>query len=476
VRRRDGRHGNGAAWRWVPVVLVLAVLAAAVAGWRYDLGPRWFGTGEPEEPSTPAAIAPPPGLELPALEPPEPVAEPAPATPTADPAKVQRVVDRFVDEKKLGRSVHVVVGNLSGGRPLVSYGADPAMPASTTKLLTSTAALEVLGPEHTFATTVVSEGRDRITLVGGGDPLLAAKPDPVLRPERADVVTLARQTAAALRAEGVRRVRLGYDASLFSGPGYSPTWPPTYRLDVVSPISALWVDEGRAPVYPGRTDDPPAYAAAAFAAALAKAGVKVQGSPQQTQAAPDAEEVARVTSPTVAEIVEHVLEVSDNEGAEVLARQTALASGEPGSFTGGAAAVTAALQGLGIRTPGLVLHDGSGLSRDDRIDPDTLVDVLRTASADDRPELRAVVTGLPVAGYTGSLAFRFADVAHPGRVRAKTGTLMHVSGLAGLATDLDGVPMAFALIADKVRSVDEWEARVILDDLAAALGACHCSR
>ena len=60
-------------------------------------------------------------------------------------------------------------------------------------------------------------------------------------------------------------------------------------------------------------------------------------------------------------------------------------------------------------------------------------------------------------------------------MRAKTGTLMHVSGLAGLATDLDGVPMVFALIADKVRSVDEWEARVILDDLAAALGACHCA-
>ncbi len=49
------------------------------------------------------------------------------------------------------------------------------MPASTTKLLTTTAALATLGPEHVFETDVVSEGRRRIVLVGGGDPLLAGR-------------------------------------------------------------------------------------------------------------------------------------------------------------------------------------------------------------------------------------------------------------------------------------------------------------
>ncbi len=49
------------------------------------------------------------------------------------------------------------------------------MPASTLKILTAAAALEVLGPDHTFATRVVAGGRSRLTLVGGGDPFLAAK-------------------------------------------------------------------------------------------------------------------------------------------------------------------------------------------------------------------------------------------------------------------------------------------------------------
>ena len=59
-----------------------------------------------------------------------------------------------------------------------------------------------------------------------------------------------------------------------------------------------------------------------------------------------------------------------------------------------------------------MLYDGSGLSRDNRLDPRVLVDVLRLAMRPEHPELRAVLTGLPVAGFTGSLADRM-DLGPP---------------------------------------------------------------
>ncbi len=78
--------------------------------------------------------------------------------------------------------------------------------------------------------------------------------------------------------------------------------------------------------------------------------------------------------------------------------------------------------------------------------------------------------GLPVAGFTGSLETRFEDAAPQGRgrVRAKTGTLTGVSALAGVATDLDGNPMVFVLMADRVALEDTLDAREALDALAAA--------
>ena len=297
-------------------------------------------------------------------------------------------------------------------------------------------------------------------------------------PHRADIVDLARQTAAALREQGRKRVALSYDDSLFAGPEVNPHWPDDYVPDgVVSPITALWVDEGRAASGFGRVADPSATAADEFASQLARFGVQVTGRPGEAQAAPSAAELASVSSAPLSQIVEWVLTVSDNEGAEVLARQVGLAVSDEGSFEAGVAGVLRTLRRLGVDTSTAVVYDGSGLSRDNRLEPRTLVDVLRVAAAPAHPELGSTLTGLPVAGFTGSLEDRFADVAPQGRglVRAKTGTLTGVSSLAGTVTDQDGSTMVFALMADRVRLPNTLDARDALDDAAAALAACHCS-
>jgi D-alanyl-D-alanine carboxypeptidase len=81
-----------------------------------------------------------------------------------------------------------------------SYGADLVTPASTMKLVTAAAALESLGPDHRFRTTVVAGVNTRqIVLVGGGDPLLGRAPvSQDVYPARADVRTLAAATATCL--------------------------------------------------------------------------------------------------------------------------------------------------------------------------------------------------------------------------------------------------------------------------------------
>ena len=82
-----------------------------------------------------------------------------------------------------------------------------------------------------------------------------------------------------------------------------------------------------------------------------------------------------------------------------------------------------------------------------------------------------MITGLPVAGFTGSLANRM-DLGPPagrGRVRAKTGTLTGVTSLAGIAADVDGNAMVFVLMADRVRKNKDLLARVAMDNAAASL-------
>jgi len=446
------------------VVLALVVLAG---GATYALGwiDHWRGTDVPVAPTpTPLALTP---LTVGSTQ----VAATHDAgTPKAK--AVRRALAGPLGDERLGKRVHAVVAPLSGG-PVLAENATLATPASTTKLLTTSAALETLGSDHRFTTTVTRSGT-RLTLVGGGDPLLSSD----------DLAGLARTTARGLRADGVATVRLAYDTSLFTGPSVSPHWPKTYvPEDVVAPISPLSVDEGHEPGYDGelgtedddRTTDPAGDAARAFAADLRKAGITVKGTPGSGRARGSV--VARHASEPLGRIVEHTLQYSDNEAAEILARQVGLETGEGGSFTGGVRGVVATLGDLGVPASDIRLHDGSGLSRQDLINPLAIADVLQAAAGGGHPELSAVLSGLPVAGFEGSLATRFEDDSRTtlGDVRAKTGTLTGVHALAGIVTDTRGTPMVVVLMADRVSDTGGLDARDALDEAMAALTSCDCS-
>ena len=461
---------------WFPEAVVVLLVAAAVANLAFDLDERWFGLDHADAREQPAQVLPPAGLDLVAGSPAPPVAGSAPGGAVSD-AAVRQALSPHVGDPSLGPHVDVAVADIAGDRTVFDSGGGAVTPASTTKLLTTTAALEELGEMTRFRTAVRQASR-QIVLVGGGDPFLATTRAAAkgLYPARATLDDLAARTASALTKQGVTRVRLAYDDSLFSGPAVNPAWPPSYLPEnVVPPITALWADEGKGP--DGRyVADPSATAAAGFAQLLAAHGVAVRGVPQRAASTDSDTEIAAVESAPLGEIVERTLAVSDNNAAEVLAHHVGIAVRHDGSFAGGAAGVLEVLQRLGVDTTGASLYDGSGLSRRDRLPAATLLGVLRTATSPEHPGLRSVVTGLPVAGFTGSLQWRFDDApaAARGRVRAKTGTLTGVSGLAGIVTDLDGNRMAFVAIADKISPPQTLAARRALDLIAGSLAACHC--
>jgi D-alanyl-D-alanine carboxypeptidase/D-alanyl-D-alanine-endopeptidase (penicillin-binding protein 4) len=209
---------------------------------------------------------------------------------------------------------------------------------------------------------------------------------------------------------------------------------------------------------------------------LTRSGVAVAGTPRRVRAAPSAPSLAVVQSAPLSDIVAVTLDTSDNTEAEVLARLGACAAGGPGSFVGAAAHNVKAAAALGVPVTGIRLYDGSGLARTDLIPPQTLTTLLTKVATSDQPGMRAIFAGLPVAGYTGTLVNRFQDRltrVGAGVVRAKTGTLMGVSTLAGVTVDADGRLLAFAFMADH-RTPKLGSARELVDRAASTLAACGC--
>ncbi|MGN9756088.1 D-alanyl-D-alanine carboxypeptidase/D-alanyl-D-alanine endopeptidase [Streptomyces sp. SD31] len=375
----------------------------------------------------------------------------------------------LLDVPELGTRGTAAIVDVATGKRLYGDGAsEPLIPASTTKIATAAAALAALGPDHRLTTrTALEPDTKELVLVGGGDPTLTARKE---ADGWASLRELADETAAALKKRNVREVTLSYDKTLYAGPELHPIGV----NDNLAPVSALMADEARtddstsgpAP----RVTDPAKDAAAQFASFLADHGIKTT-SPGPSKATNRAEPLAEVSSPPLSTLVERMLTNSDNDIAEALARHTAVASGQRADFDGAGEAIGAQLKKLGLPVSGAAFKDGSGLNRDDRLTADLLTSLLARAADPTRPQLRATLTGLPVAGFTGTLTSRYTDGA-AGVVRAKTGTLTGVNALAGTVVDQDGHLLAFAFLA--TNTTDPAAAQSALDRTATALAACGC--
>lgn len=455
---------------WLVALTVLLVVAAVtVAG--LDLAGRLPGglVADPRPTATPSPrLDPRPVGAPPVLAPASTVGVPSPgAVPVG-------ALQRLLTSGPLGKAPGALVVDAASGEPLLDReGSRARTPASVLKLTTAAAAVTTLDPESRLTTRVVrGEDPGQIVLVGGGDATLTRRRSSGF-PGLADLVTLADRTAEALRAAGVASVTVRVDDSLFSGPAVSPYWPSTYvSSGVVSPVSALSLDGGRVTARSDtRSADPALAAGQQLARLLTRRGLQVDGQVTRAVAAPGTPEVVAVESPTVAELAELMLSTSDNDIAESLLRLVAVAGGRPGTFVDGTAVVAETLAGLGVPVDGLTLLDGSGLARGSAIAPATLAGLLVLAAQDTSDAaLDHLLTGLPVAGFSGTLATRYGagrDGAAAGLVRAKTGTLTGVSTLAGVTT-VGGRAVVFVVMADRVPG-DTLAAQAVLDRFAARL-------
>ncbi|WP_432787797.1 D-alanyl-D-alanine carboxypeptidase/D-alanyl-D-alanine endopeptidase [Novosphingobium rhizosphaerae] len=411
------------------------------------------------------------------------------------------------------------------GTVVAQRNADARMvPASTTKLFTTAAALATLPatdqPDTTGGASVSLEGagsRPDVVLRGHGDARLSAAPDCTVD----CLATLA--DAIAARTRRVGQV-IGDDSAMAD-----ERWPSGMSWDnMATPsgtaVSALTLDDNialatviagaegtpakiEAPVglavtgtvmsvragpvavarstlpgsdrwqlggtipagsnlrVPLAVADPAARAAAVLRAMLVARGVAVRGPALARHrlgtASPEPTTLARLVPPPLADDVALTLRNSQNLHAELLLRRLA----PSGTVADGIAARTAALAPVGLVPGSVSLYDGSGMSTYNRVTPRALVTLLRWGQAQSWGG--TWIGGFPVAGQSGTLKNRLRGTALEGKLRAKTGTLLGTQALAGVLPTADGHTLAFAVLVGDLP--EGTSATAVVDTLLLAL-------
>ncbi|MGI8459237.1 MAG: D-alanyl-D-alanine carboxypeptidase/D-alanyl-D-alanine endopeptidase [Propionibacteriaceae bacterium] len=197
---------------------------------------------------------------------------------------------------------------------------------------------------------------------------------------------------------------------------------------------------------------PDLYAAAVFRTQLTKAGIRVSG-PTVTARTPSRGRLVIATdySMRLDQLLVPFLKLSNNLHAEALTKAMGRKRSNSGSWQAGTAATRAYLRSIKVSTAGLVLRDGSGLTRANRISTTTMGSLLVKVRRQSWSS--SFYAALPVAGVTqrllgGTLRHRMNGTAAVGNARGKTGTLTGVTALSGYVRDRGGRLYAFAMISN----------------------------
>ncbi|OLT28807.1 D-alanyl-D-alanine carboxypeptidase/D-alanyl-D-alanine-endopeptidase [Nocardiopsis sp. CNR-923] len=211
--------------------------------------------------------------------------------------------------------------------------------------------------------------------------------------------------------------------------------------------------EDAEPVVRLRTvDEPAAFTGHLFRQALERHGVRVRGEValgEMPEDRSDAEVVADHESDALGELMPALMKFSNNGHAEMLVKSIGRAVADEGSWSAGMAGVEGAVAGLGVNTEDVVFHDGSGLSRTDRVTADAVSELL--GQSRDASWYGTWLASIPVAGdpdpwVGGTLTNRMRGTAADGVVQAKTGTMTGVSALSGYVTGPDGRDLVFSVV------------------------------
>jgi D-alanyl-D-alanine carboxypeptidase/D-alanyl-D-alanine-endopeptidase (penicillin-binding protein 4) len=393
-------------------------------------------------------------------------------TPTAD-ARDCSIAELALDNRLVG--LHAQVLNPTTNEVLFDVQGDvPAQTASVMKLLTATAALQVLGPNYRVQTRVYADldNPGHIVIVGAGDPTLSrarAGVQSVYRdaPKLADLAVQINTWA-----KGTPITNITLDSTYFEPEGWDPGNPESERtIGYQSIVTALQVDGDRAnPTV--QTSPRSADPVNAVGVALKKAIGPLASSATLTQdiAGENLQEIASVRSQPISEWIEHMLSVSDNTESEFLARLVSKQLGYSGARDSLDVALKAALTRAGLSTLDLVLLDGSGSNEGNRV-PATFINALLKKVLNENGDLGVIKRALPIAAETGSLANRFKgdNIDAAGKIFAKTGWTKSEYSLAGIIKAKDGTDLVFSVAA--IGNVNST-AKDAIDNLVTGIYRC----
>jgi D-alanyl-D-alanine carboxypeptidase/D-alanyl-D-alanine-endopeptidase (penicillin-binding protein 4) len=410
-------------------------------------------------------------------------------------------------------SLYAWVAPVEGGTPWLTHQSSAlAHPASVMKLVTSMAALDRLGPLFQWHTPVYTDGH-HLYVQGRGDPRLvnerlwlllrqvmavhgpvvagdlvldrSAYAIPAIDPGAFDGEPLkpynvrpdalmVNQKSVLLNfrpdtARGVARVSsdtalagVQWPATVPLGTGACQDWRTGLQLDATDPARPRF--GGRLPAscgekgWPLASADPASFNGQAIESQWRALGGRVRGRVREGRAPAGAALVTEGLSPALPEVLRDMNKHSNNLIAQHLL--LALSPGQPdapATWEGARAEVQALVQAQGCREDELVIDNGSGLSREERISARCLGRLLQWAWT--QPWMPELLGSLPVAGIE-TTARRVTSVA--GRAHLKTGSLANVAALAGVVHGVDGHRHAVVVMLNHPQAASA-EARAVLD-------------
>jgi D-alanyl-D-alanine carboxypeptidase/D-alanyl-D-alanine-endopeptidase (penicillin-binding protein 4) len=394
----------------------------------------------------------------------------------------------------------ISVRDLTTDKPLFSHNAQKSLrPASTQKLLTAIAALDILGAAHELETRVCYDGTiDSIRLkrplaatlpadtVAESAPLVPDSAEVVCRILRGNVYVVGgydplfstfdlRQAASAIRQLGIDSIAgqlvgiVSMTDTLRLGSGWCWDDVPSTNCPYLSPLRV-----NRGLTDDGRTERVSAQPEREVLRLLAQQlrALQVGCDPQSCRIVADRPVPSGALllyrrAHTLTQVMKEMMKESDNLHAESVFFQLAAHARPLGATSKDAAAlVRATAEKAGGAGASLRVADGSGLSLYNYVTAETLTQLLRYAQL--RPGLYSALLGsLPVAGVDGTLKRRMTSGPAFGKVFAKTGTVAGVISLAGYAQAANGHLLAFTILCNG--AMQAAEARAFQDRLCEAL-------
>ncbi|MEO8577519.1 MAG: gephyrin-like molybdotransferase Glp [Gemmatimonadales bacterium] len=306
-------------------------------------------------------------------------------------------IDSLVNDPMFANAqIGLLIVNPRTGDTLYSRNAGKLfMPASNQKLLTSSVALHQLGPNYRFRTVIGKRGELRDGVLNG-DLFVVGRGDPSISDRmRGSAYTAMQAIADSLSARGIRRINgaLRPGGNAFPDSIYAYGWEYDDLTSSGTPTDELLFNEGqvrfirRTPRgdtidYVGTRNPTLAYLAALDTALRARGVVSTGISDSIASITEPFDTVYVFDSPPLRDILPPFLKPSQNQIGEILLKTLGLERTGVGIADSGAVVVTRQLKEWGVDSSGVLVYDGSGLSRHDLVSPETVVKILLAMQRD----------------------------------------------------------------------------------------------